>query len=112
VYGYHDAWSVPTALVPGDGYWVQVENAVTVPLPGTPATAPVPITYQAGWQLLGNPFDVPLPISSITNHELITTCYSYGPAWGIFNPATDSLQPGKGYWIQLSDPTILTLTHP
>ncbi|HEX7608393.1 MAG TPA: amidase domain-containing protein [Candidatus Cryosericum sp.] len=112
VYGYHDGWSVPTTLVRGEGYWVQVQNVVTVPLPGTPLTTPVSITYQAGWQLLGNPFDVPLPISSITNHAYITTCYSYGPAWGVLNPATDSLQPGKGYWIQLSSSATLTLTRP
>jgi hypothetical protein len=112
VYGYHDGWSVPATLLPGEAYWVQVENAVTVPLSGTPSTAPVALTYQAGWQLLGNPFDVPLPISSITNHGLITTCYSYGPAWGVLNPATDSLQPGKGYWILLSASTTLTLIRP
>jgi uncharacterized repeat protein (TIGR02543 family) len=114
VYGYHDvwSWSVPMTLLPGEGYWVQVQNAVTVLLTGTPETAPVTLTYLAGWQLLGNPFDVPLPISNITNHELIITCYSYGPAWGILDPATDSLQPGKGYWIQLSAATTLTLTRP
>jgi hypothetical protein len=112
VFGYHDGWSVPTTLLPGEAYWVQVQNAVTVPLPGTPSTAPVSLTYQAGWQLLGNPFDVPVPITSITNHELITTCYSYGSTWGILDPATDSLQPGKGYWIQLSATTTLTLTRP
>jgi hypothetical protein len=112
VYGYHDAWSVPTTLTPGEAYWVQVEHGVTVPLYGTPSTLPVPITYQSGWQLLGNPFDVPVPITSITNHELITSCYSYSPAWGVLNTATESLQPGKGYWINLSAATTLTLTHP
>jgi hypothetical protein len=112
VYGYHNGWSVPTTLTPGEAYWVQVQNAVTVTLPGTPSTTPVLLTYQAGWQLLGNPYDVPLPISSITNHTLITTCYSYGPSWGVLNLATDSLQPGKGYWIYLSAATTLTLIHP
>jgi uncharacterized repeat protein (TIGR02543 family) len=112
VYGYHDGWSVPTTLTPGEGYWVQVQNAVTVPLAGTPSTAPIALTYQAGWQLLGNPFDVPLPVSTITNHGLIVTCYSYGPAWGVLNLPTDSLQPGKGYWVNLSAATTLTLTHP
>ena len=116
VYAYRDGWSVlssASSLIRGEAYWVQVQNAMTVPLPGTPSTAPVSITYQAGWQLLGNPFDVPLPISSnITNYGYITTCYSYGPTWGVLNPATDSLQPGKGYWIYLSSPTTLTLTHP
>jgi len=113
VYGYHDGWSVPTTnLVPGEAYWVQVQNAVTVPLPGTPSTAPASLTYQAGWQLLGNPFDVPLPVTSITNHSLITTCYSYGPTWGSVDLTTGVLQPGKGYWIQLSAAMTLTLAHP
>jgi hypothetical protein len=112
VYGYHDGWSVPTTLTPGEGYWVQVQNAVTVPLPGTPSTSPVALTYQAGWQLLGDPFDVPLPVSTITNHGLITTCYSYGPIWGVVDLATGILEPGKGYWILLSASTTLTLTRP
>jgi len=116
VYGYHDvsSWSVPMTLLPGEGYWVQVQNAVTVLLTGTPETAPVTLTYLAGWQLLGNPFDVPLPISNITNHELITTCYSYDPqsGWGVVDLITGVLQPGKGYWIQLSGSTSLTLIHP
>ena len=117
VYGYHDvsSWSVPMTLLPGEGYWVQVQNAVTVLLTGTPeTTAPVTLTYLAGWQLLGNPFDVPLPISNITNHELITVCYSYDPlsGWGVVDLTTGVLQPGKGYWINLSAPTTLTLTRP
>ena len=115
VYGYHDGWSAPPTLLIGGGYWVQVQNAVTVPLPGTPLTAPVSITYLAGWQLLGNPFDVPLPISSnITNHEYITTCYSYDPllGWDIVDPIAGVLESGKGYWIYLTTATTLMLTYP
>jgi uncharacterized repeat protein (TIGR02543 family) len=114
VYGYHDVWSVPTTLTPGEAYWVQVQNSVTVLLPGTPSTAPVTLTYQAGWQLLGNPFDVPVSITSITNHELISICYSYDPllGWAVVDLITGVLQPGKGYWIQLSAFTTLTLIHP
>jgi hypothetical protein len=114
-YGYHNGWLVlsPTgSLVPGEGYWIQVEHAVVISLTGTPGTAPVPLTYEACWQLIGNPFDVPLLISSITNHELITDCYAYGPTWEVLNPATDSLQPGKGYWIQVAASATLTLIHP
>jgi uncharacterized repeat protein (TIGR02543 family) len=114
-YGYHNDWSVllsTDSLVPGEGYWVQVEHAVVISLTGTPGTAPVPLTYLTGWQLLGNPFDVPVPITSITNHDLITACYSYGPTWDIVDLTTGILQPGKGCWIQLSSPTTLTLMHP
>jgi uncharacterized repeat protein (TIGR02543 family) len=112
-YGYHDEWTVlTTTLLPGEGYWVQVQSAATVPITGSPTTGPVSLTSEAGWQLLGNPFDVPLPISSITNHDLITACYSYGPTWGVLNLITGSLQPGKGYWINLSAATTLTLTRP
>jgi hypothetical protein len=77
-----------------------------------PTATPVALTYQAGWQLLGNPFDVPLPISTITNHGLITTCYSYGPNWGNVDLTIGVLEPGRGYWVQLSASTTLTLTRP
>jgi uncharacterized repeat protein (TIGR02543 family) len=114
VYGYHDTWSVPTTLAPGEGYWVQIAHASVIPLPGTPETTPVALTYQAGWQLLGNPFDVPVAVTSITNHSLITVCYSYDPlsGWGVVDLLTGVLQPGKGYWINLSAATTLTLMHP
>jgi hypothetical protein len=114
-YGYHDGWLVLSStgsLVPGEGYWIQVEQAGVVPLIGTPGTTPVVFTYQAGWQLLGNPFDVPLPISTISNYGLIQGCFSYGPTWAIVSPATDSLQPGKGYWIELASSATQTLIHP
>jgi uncharacterized repeat protein (TIGR02543 family) len=113
VYGYHNGWSVPTTLAPGEAYWVQAETAVTIPLTGTPSTTPVSLTYQAGWQLLGNPFDIPLPISSLTNYGYITTCYSsYDSTWGSVDLTTGVLEPGKGYWIYLSAATTLTLSHP
>ncbi|HOV50655.1 MAG TPA: Ig-like domain-containing protein, partial [Candidatus Cryosericum sp.] len=116
-YSYHDGWGVVTSadtLVPGEGYWVEVSAPVPVPLPGVSSPAALSLTYQAGWQLLGNPFDIPLPLASITNGNLITHCYSYsyGPGWGVLSPATDSLQPGRGYWIYLAAPTTLTLLHP
>ncbi|HOV49718.1 MAG TPA: InlB B-repeat-containing protein [Candidatus Cryosericum sp.] len=114
-FGYRNGWSVlgtADAMQPGFGYWVQVADDVDVVLPGLEASSPVSLDYEAGWQLLGNPFDIPLPVTSITNHTFIMTCYSYDAGWGIVNPATDSLQPGKGYWVNLSAATTLTLMHP
>jgi photosystem II stability/assembly factor-like uncharacterized protein len=114
-FGYHDGWSAldtGAALQPGEGYWLQVDQSSSVDLTGVPAASPVVLSYLAGWQLLGNPFDVPLPMSSIANHGLITVCYSYGPAWGSVDLLTGSLEPGRGYWINLSVATTLTLTRP
>jgi len=114
-FGYHDGWSMLGAtgiLQPGEGYWLQVDQSSSVDLTGVLAASPVTLSYLAGWQLLGNPFDVPLPVTSITNHSLIITCYSYGPAWGSVDLVTGSLEPGRGYWINLSAATTLTLTRP
>jgi len=114
-FGYHDGWSQLTGesvLAPGEAYWIDVQDAVTIPLFASSPVGPVTLTYQAGWQLLGNPFDVPLPATSITDSTLITACYSYGPQWTSVDVATGVLEPGNGYWIQLSAPTTLTLTRP
>jgi hypothetical protein len=42
----------------------------------------------------------------------LTTCYSYGSTWASVNLTTGVLEPGKGYQINLSASTTLTLTHP
>ena len=114
-YGYHDGWSQLSAvsvLTPGEAYWIDVEDAVTIPLFEPSPAGPVTLTYQAGWQFLGDPFEVSLPISSITGSTLITACYSYGPQWSVIDMSTGVLEPGKGYWVQLSAPTTLTLKRP
>ena len=114
-FGYQNGWSILGAgdvLQPGLGYWLQVADAVDVVLPGLETSGPVSVTYEAGWQLLGNPYNVSVPVTSITHWNLVTTCFLYGPNWGIVDLLTDSLEPGRGYWIQLSAPTTLTLTRP
>jgi hypothetical protein len=114
-YGYHDGWSVLSTsqtLVPGEAYWVQVENSESVPLIGTVSTGSLSMTFQAGWQLLGNPFDVAIPIDTILGREAIKTCYSYDSAWGAVNLSTGMLEPGRGYWIELTSPVTVTLPKP
>jgi uncharacterized repeat protein (TIGR02543 family) len=114
-FGYQNGWSVlgtGDVLQPGLGYWLQVADAVDVVLPGLETSGPVSVTYEAGWQLLGNPYSVPVPVASITHWNVVTTCFLYGPAWGSVDLLTGNLEPGRGYWINLTAATTLTLTRP
>jgi len=114
-FGYQNGWSIlgtGDVLQPSLGYWLQVTDAVDVILPGLETTGPVSVTYGAGWQLLGNPWSVPIPVTSITHWDLVMTCFLYGPAWGSVDLVTGNLEPGRGYWINLSAATTLTLTRP
>jgi len=114
-FGYQNGWSVlgtGDVLQRGLGYWLQVADAVSVELPGLETSGPVSVTYEAGWQLLGNPYNVSVPVASITHWNLVTTCFLYGPAWGSVDLLTGNLEPGRGYWINLTAATTLTLTRP
>jgi uncharacterized repeat protein (TIGR02543 family) len=114
-FGYRNGWSVlgeADVLQPGLGYWLKVVDAVEVELPGLETSGPVLVSYEAGWQLLGNPYGVPVPVSSVGHWDLVATCFLYGPAWGSVDLLTGSLEPGRGYWINLSAATTLTLTYP
>jgi uncharacterized repeat protein (TIGR02543 family) len=114
-FAYRNEWSVlgeADMLQPGFGYWLQVADAVEVQLPGLEASGPVSMAYEAGWQLLGNPYGVPVPASSITHWDLVMTCFLYGPNWGSVDLLTGSLDPGRGYWIKVTAPTTMTLTRP
>jgi hypothetical protein len=114
-FGYQNGWSIlgsGDVLLPGLGYWLEVVDAVDVTLPGLETSGPISVTYEAGWQLLGNPYSVPVPVTSITHWDLVMTCFLYGPAWGSVDLVTGSLEPGRGYWVNLSAATTMTLTRP
>jgi len=97
-------WQNATTLHPGVGYLVlNSGNTKDVAISGIPTASPFPINAIGSWQPIGNPFEVAVPWSSITGHELITMAlYWNGSQWVSVNLSTDSMQPGIGYLILTS----------
>jgi len=114
-YGYTGSWFAVTGsdpLQPGNGYWVEVTGAHGIAVAGPYATSPFTVNAAAPWHLLGNPFEVSVPVSSITGHEHFLAIYGYGPSWFAVDLTSGVLEPGRGYWVQLDVPITLTLTRP
>jgi hypothetical protein len=114
-YGYTGSWFSVTgsdALLPGNGYWVEVAAGAAVSVDPPYAGSPFTVNAAAPWHLLGNPFEAAVPVSTITGHEHFQVIYGYGPSWFAVDLASGILDPGRGYWVQLDVPTTLTVTRP
>lgn len=110
-------------LTPGSGYWVSFPAAAYPHFDGatTPA-APFSVPLATGWNLIGDPYAVAVPLSSVTaNGSALTSSpvspnlYSYSTASGQYvsvSAATDSVQPYAGYWIYTASPVTLVFTAP
>ena len=124
----------------GRGYFVNLPHAVTLSHVGVPADATTDFTLplQAGWNMIGDPFLVPVSLSALhvssgtavvsfsdavsgTPLLLSSLLYSFSPtasngsgghgAYVSLSP-TGLLQPGFGYWIYAYAPVSLVVPHP
>ncbi len=117
----------------GRAYWSRFPNALGVTQIGTPAdtTANFPMSLDTGWNGIGDPFPSGVTLSSIsvvTKDQTLSFATASSAAYHLINPlvytyatgatqytvvsATDTLQPGKGYWIETFAPVTLSFPHP
>jgi hypothetical protein len=126
----------PTAvtITPGHGYWGGFPASGTgLATLGTVASSPTTISLAQGWNSIGDPFTVPIYLSTLTFNNGAETfaqavspgfsiispiLYSYVPgaggAKGFYSPlaSSGSLSPGQGYWLYVYTPTNMTFTLP
>ena len=125
------------ALRLGRGYFVKLPAGVTLTRVGTPAdpTVDFPIALLPGWNMIGDPFLVPVSLSSLhvssggiavpfstavsgTPLLVSSLLYSFSPSANSGNGAyvtlqtSGSLQPGQGYWIYAYSAVSLVVPHP
>jgi subtilase family serine protease len=115
-------------IVAGQGYWVRFPQAVTVTIAGTPAptNAPFVISLQAGWNMVGDPFNSSVSLSSLTfnggtetyaqapggSSPLISSSvWSYTAGASGYTSAS-SLSPDQGYWVYAFTATDMDLPSP
>lgn len=104
-------FSTLTALVPGRGYWIEMNQAATLSVTGAPATAN--ISLAAGWNLVGFNFlggmYAPAALAALSAQVTALWTYSQG-VWQVFDPQNPGfsdlqwLESGYGYWIKASTP--------
>jgi len=125
------------ALRLGRGYFVKLPKALTLTSVGTPAdpTTDFPIALPPGWNMIGDPFLVPVALSathvssaagvlpfsaavSATPLLVSSLLYSYSPSANggkggyVTLSQGGSLQPGAGYWIYAYSAVTLVIPHP
>ena len=115
----------PTMLSAGEGYWVLMSMAKTVSFYGTLVPAPFTATLGAGWNQIGNPFELPAAWSLATvtvGADTKTFVQAVAAGWigaaqswngtsyTVVNFATDFMTPGLGYYLQVLVPCTITYT--
>ena len=121
--------SYPTSpvntLSAGRGYWARLPAPSYLHYDGplVPPSAPFTITLSAGWNQIGDPFPLPVPLPMVTagglplaaGAPISPTLYRYDTATGAYaalNSASDALRPYTGYWIFAYQPTVLSFAPP
>jgi len=81
----------------GTGYWIRVDAAQSVLVPGTPAVVES-IAVVAGWNLIGGPVTA-RPVAGITSSPPGIVSSSFYRFTDQYVTAS-SLEPGRSYWVQ------------
>ncbi len=91
----------------GAGYWIKFGSARTDTISGS-ALSSDSISVNSGWNLIGS-LGLPLSTSSILSNPpgMITSkFFGYSGSYKI----SDTIYPGKGYWVKASQPGTLILS--
>jgi hypothetical protein len=106
-FAYEGGYVAKETLLNGVGYWLKFASSTTVTLWGNLLTDDT-IAVTTGWNLIGS-ISAPLAVGSITSIPggIVTTgFYGYSGAYG----TTDSLRPGRGYWVKAGQDGYLILS--
>ena len=90
-----------TTMEVGKGYWINLPTASTATISGT-GFLDLNIDLPAGWSMLG-PGQNEVPVSSLADNVISV----FGFEGGYFT--ADALEPGRGYWANLSTAGALEL---
>jgi len=89
-------YAVPAEIVPGRGYWILYFSDASVPVEGTPVQEYELTGAVAGWHMIGSlAVDAEVNVTAGTIYDMF---YWWNPQ-DLNYEATDTLQPGRGYWL-------------
>lgn len=105
-YGYNNGYTQTNTLENGTGYWAKFDSVQTNVISGSYLNNNS-ISVNQGWNMIG-PFTEAVNVANITTSPpgiIISNFYGYDGQNGY--TATGSLQPGKGYWIKVSESGVI-----
>ena len=94
-----------SALEAGKGYWIYVPEEKTYSLKGLPIERIDIPAAKGGWSMIGSCTESSTPS---VDQGAIRAIFGFSHKYNLLGPG-DPLQPGKGYWINLSEEATLTV---
>jgi kumamolisin len=112
------------------GYWANFPATTHLTTTGADLTGghSETLALQPGWNMIGNPFDLDVPLSDVTISTtggplslsaanaaglVYSTLYAYDPFINAYvGHAPDNLAPYTGYWIKAFSACSVTISHP
>lgn len=127
IYGYSQAagWFIPTEFEAGQGYWLNMKAAGTVNIYGYEVASPQLTNYASGWVLIGSPYSVggdtvrvivgvnpPMLLEDAVASTFVGNIFYFDGTWKAFDAATDAIQPGLGYWVEVKSAASFVFVKP
>jgi hemin uptake protein HemP len=108
-FAYNGSYVRRDTLNHPNGYWLKFGSAQTVNLTGSTRLTDT-LTVIAGWNMIGS-VSSSTPVASIIQQPagIVASSY-YGFTLAGYGAAT-SVEPGKSYWVKITAPGKLILTH-
>ena len=107
---YQSSYQAVDTLQNGQGFWLKFDSAQTISLAGGVSFDDT-IEVNAGWNMIGS-LTNPIAVSTIktdTSGLIVSDFYCYTS--GSYH-ATDTLQPGFGYWVKVKQNGSIMLSSP
>ncbi len=98
-FAYQGGYIAEATLANGSGYWLKFSGGQSVGITGMVRMRDS-VTVQAGWNLVGS-ISSPVAVAglgSIPGGIVASQFFGYSAGYQI----TDSIQPGKGYWVKVN----------
>jgi hypothetical protein len=105
---YDGSYLTQDSIMFGSGFWLKFSSQNNIPVIGIPKDLDT-LDLAQGWNMIGC-ISYPVPTSSITTIPTGIINSSYFEYDGIYKEV-DTLKPGKGYWIKVSQLGKLILDH-
>lgn len=101
-YTFDGSYIERPTLDAGVGYWIKF-NTNSASMEGNPVARDT-IDVKKGWNMIGGiSFTAPVNrIGSIPNGLVLSSVFGYATDSGVYK-VTNSIEPGRGYWVKVSD---------
>lgn len=121
IYGAPDNQNSLNSIVPGKGYWLEMNSEATLIISGLPVTDAIPL--HEGWNLVGynssTSRDIEAALSNVSEKCICVWTYdSLAGTWSVYNTDNpglfnniDQMEPGIGYWIYVTEDCEWDVSH-